>query len=66
MSTLAIGAAAFASLVLAPFAEAIDQDLMPEAEVREAAAAIQAWGAAPGAFGMATLVLVCGRRTMAG
>jgi len=66
VSTLAIGADAFASLVLAPFAEAIDEDLMTEAEVKEAAAAIRAWGARPGAFGMTTVVLVCGRRTMAG
>jgi SAM-dependent methyltransferase len=65
VSTLAAGPAAFAALLLAPFAEAIDGDLMPEAEVRAAAEAIRAWGTLPGAFGMTSVVLVAGRRKSA-
>jgi SAM-dependent methyltransferase len=67
VSTLGVGAAAFAALVLAPVAEAIDPDLMPEAEVQAAASAIRAWGGRPDAFGMTSVVLVAGRRkTVAG
>jgi SAM-dependent methyltransferase len=62
VSTLALGGAAFAALVLAPVAEAIDPDLMPEVEVRATAEAIRAWAALPGAFGMTSVVLVAARK----
>jgi ubiquinone/menaquinone biosynthesis C-methylase UbiE len=61
LSTLAVGGGSFARLALAPVAEAIDRDVMPEGEVRAAAAAIRAWADLPGAFGMTTVVLVTGR-----
>jgi SAM-dependent methyltransferase len=62
VSSLNIGAAAFARLVMAPFAEAIDSDLMGEERVRAAAQEIREWSDNPGAFGMTTAVLVAGRR----
>ena len=62
VSSLNVGAAAFARLVMAPFAEAIDSDLMGEAQVRAAAEEIREWPDAPGAFGMTTALLVAGRR----
>jgi len=65
VSSLAIGAAPFAALVLAPVAEAIDADLLSKDEVLAAARAIRAWPALPGAFGMTSVVLVSGRRKMA-
>jgi SAM-dependent methyltransferase len=58
----AIGARAFAAIVLAPIADAIDGDLMPAGEVSAAAEAIRTWGESPGAFGMTTALVVSGRR----
>jgi SAM-dependent methyltransferase len=62
VSSLNVGAAAFARLVMAPFAEAIDSDLMGEAQVRAAAEEVRQWPTNPGAFGMTTALLVAGRR----
>jgi SAM-dependent methyltransferase len=65
VSSLASGARAFASLILAPVAEAIDADLRPAELVEQARASIGRWAALPGAFGMTTALLVAGKRPAA-
>jgi ubiquinone/menaquinone biosynthesis C-methylase UbiE len=65
VSSLAIGPRAFASLILEPFAEAVDPDLMTAAEVEGARQSIRQWAEIPGAFGMTTALLVAARREAA-
>jgi SAM-dependent methyltransferase len=62
VSSLGVGAGAFATLILAPVAEAIDADLRGPELVEAARRSIRGWGALPGAFGMTTAVLVAGAR----
>jgi len=52
-----LGASAFASIVLAPIADAIDPDLLPADEVAKVADALSDWAATPGAFGAFSVML---------
>jgi SAM-dependent methyltransferase len=62
LTSFAIGARAFASIVLAPVADAIDADLCPRPQVEAAAQALRAWGERSDAFGMTTALVVGGCR----
>lgn len=62
VSTAALPAAAFASVVLAPIADAIDPDLVPRERVAEVARGLETWARTPGAFGSTTAVFAGGRR----
>jgi ubiquinone/menaquinone biosynthesis C-methylase UbiE len=62
VSSLALGAEAFAALILGPVADTIDADLFSAERVSALAEAIRAWPRLPGAFGMMTAVLVAGTR----
>ena len=62
VSSLAVGPAAFAGLIMAPVAETIDADLFSAERVSALAAAIRGWAASPEAFCMTTAVLVAGTR----
>jgi ubiquinone/menaquinone biosynthesis C-methylase UbiE len=57
-----LGASAFAQVVLAPLAGAIDADLLAPQEQAAAAQAIQRWSETSGAFGMTTVVGVGGTK----
>jgi len=62
VNSLEIGAEAFASIILAPTAEAVDSDLLPAPVVAAAAQAIRAWARAPGSFGMMSALVVSARK----
>jgi hypothetical protein len=62
VSSLELGAAAFAGIILRPFAEAVDADLMPVARVQQAQRAIEAWAERSDVFGMTTAVIAAARR----
>jgi len=62
VSTAAIGGAAFAGVVLAPIADAVDGDLCAPETVLAAARALAEWGQRPDAFGLTTALLAGGRR----
>jgi SAM-dependent methyltransferase len=62
LTSFDIGAAAFSSIVLAPIADAVDPDLCPESQVREAALALRDWGQRRDAFAMTTALVAGGRR----
>lgn len=57
-----VGAEAFAHVVVSPIADAIDPDLMSPREVEEVARGIADWGRSRSSFGLATLMVVGGRR----
>lgn len=57
-----LGPAAFAAIVLAPIADAVDPDLLAPDRVLEVARELEGWAAQPGAFGALTVVLASGRR----
>src|SRR5438105_1982414 len=62
VTSLGLGAEAFAALILAPVADTIDADLFCAERVSAVAEAIRAWPRREGAFGMMTAVLVAGTR----
>jgi SAM-dependent methyltransferase len=57
-----LGPAGFAAIVLAPVADAIDPDLCPPEQVRQAAEAVRAWGMRTDVFGMTTAIVAGGHR----
>lgn len=62
VTTQDLAAPAFVELLLAPQARPVDADLMAPADVAAAWAALRAWAAAPGAFGMAMGMVATGTR----
>jgi len=62
VSSLGLGAEAFAALILAPVADTIDADLFSAERVSALSEAIRAWPRRAGAFGMMTAMLVAGTR----
>ena len=62
VDSISIGAAAFARIVLLPITDAIDEDLLPRAQLEAAAASVRTWGEREGVFGMTTALVVAGRK----
>jgi ubiquinone/menaquinone biosynthesis C-methylase UbiE len=63
VSTEDVGPEAFASILLMPATEGIDDDLLSAEDAGRVAAEAHRWGARPGAFGMASLFVVGGRKS---
>ncbi|MES1204614.1 MAG: methyltransferase domain-containing protein [Pseudomonadota bacterium] len=62
VDSVSVGLAPFARIVLSPVTDAIDEDLLPRAEVDAARAAVEEWPATHGAFGMTTVLVAGGTK----
>ncbi len=66
VSSVEIGNQTFASMILAPYGEAIDADLFAPVELNEFASDLQLWASRGDVFGMVTGSIVAGRRPITG